>query len=765
MKTNPKLVSTSTLLPFGKVFSCGATLVFIFFSSLSLFAQEANPLLDSLQQVLSKSSDSPQKIDVLNDIAWELKFDEPDQARMYLAQAIELSDKIDYQKGAGQAYNNLGVVETIHENKSKAIANYEKALVIRQELGDKKGVASIYNNIGNLQSELEKYEDALINFQYSLRIREELKDTQKIANVHYNISVTNETWGNYSEALDHIFQCLEISQQMNDQSNIINAYNVIGNIKTELELFEEAKENYEQAMAIALKMEDDWEIATAHNNIGNNKDDFGERSLDDGKFEDAIQKFNEAIESHEAALALRQKMEYADEVSASYNNIGLVYKNIGSYHLKLKEKDAAEKALTKALKSLQKSLRIRTDLEDKKGIMEVYNGIGDVKRRQKKYKEAIKYAHQYLAIANEIDNDKFRQNAYKDLSKAYEATGQYQLALNHQKKYDDLRYDRLDESRTRFNSRREAIFGDRKKQLEIDKKQLEIEKQEAAIQKASIQRKALLGGAAGLLLVLGLLYNRFLLKNKANKTLEEKNSIIAAEQERAESLLLNILPKATADELKAKGSTTAKRYASVSVLFTDFKSFTQVTELMEAEGLVALLDYCYRGFDEIVQKHNIEKIKTIGDAYMCAGGLPETNTTHGVDIVKAALEMQAFMDDLNARREEQGQPILSMRTGIHSGPVVAGIVGSKKFAYDIWGDTVNIAARMESSGEIGRVNISAATYALVKDSFDCVYRGKISAKNKGEIDMYFIGCEQSIDGRRKAQSLPRNLGDQSFPRT
>ncbi len=738
MKTNPQLISTLTLLPFGKVLSRGTLLMLILFSSLSIVAQDANPLLDSLRQVLSNSSDSPQKIDVLNDIAWELKFDDPEEARKYLAQAIELSNKIDYKKGAGQAYNNWGVVETIHENKSKAIANYEKALVIRQELDDKKGVASIYNNIGNLQSELEAYEDALISFQYSLRIREELKDSQKIANVHYNISVTNEIWGNYSEALDHIFQCLEISQQMNDQSNIINAYNVIGNIKTELELFEEAKENYEKAMAIALEMEDDWEIASAHNNIGNNKDDFGERNLDEDDFKAAFQKFKEAIQSHEAALALRQKMEYDDEVSASYNNIGLVYKNIGSYHLKLKEKDAAKQALEKALDYLQKSLNIREELEDKQGIMEVYNGIGDVKRRQEKYKEAIQFANQYLAIANEIGDDKFRQNAYKDLSKAYEATGKYQLALNNQKKYDDLRYDRLDESRTRFNSRREAIFGDRKKQLEIDKKQLEIDKQEAAIQKASLQKKVLIGGAAGLLLVLGLLYNRFLIKNRANKTLEEKNSIIAEEQKRSESLLLNILPKATADELKEKGSTAAKKHTSVSVLFTDFKSFTQVTESMEAEALVALLDYCYRGFDEIVQRHNIEKIKTIGDAYMCAGGLPEANETHAIDIVKAALEMQEFMNKVNAEREALDQPILSMRTGIHTGPVVAGIVGSKKFAYDIWGDTVNIAARMESSSEIGRVNISDATYQLVKNSFECIYRGKISAKNKGEVDMYFV---------------------------
>jgi class 3 adenylate cyclase len=181
------------------------------------------------------------------------------------------------------------------------------------------------------------------------------------------------------------------------------------------------------------------------------------------------------------------------------------------------------------------------------------------------------------------------------------------------------------------------------------------------------------------------------------------------------------------------------RYESVSVLFTDFKSFTTISEQMTPEQLIGELDECFRIFDAIVGIFGLEKIKTIGDSYMCAGGLPTPNDTHPVDVVKAAIEMQHGLQLLMERKKAEGQPALfEMRIGIHTGPVVAGVVGSHKFAYDIWGDTVNTAARMEQGSQPHKINISAATYELVKHRFECTYRGKMAAKNKGEIDMYFV---------------------------
>lgn len=163
-----------------------------------------------------------------------------------------------------------------------------------------------------------------------------------------------------------------------------------------------------------------------------------------------------------------------------------------------------------------------------------------------------------------------------------------------------------------------------------------------------------------------------------------------------------------------------------------------MSENLSAQELVNEINYCYSAFDNIVTKYGIEKIKTIGDAYMCAGGLPVANKTNAFDTVNAAIEMRDFINNEKQKRIEQGLPFFEIRIGCNTGPVVAGIVGIKKFAYDIWGDTVNIAARMESSGETGKVNISGGTYELLKDNFNCTHRGKIEAKNKGIIDMYFV---------------------------
>ena len=213
---------------------------------------------------------------------------------------------------------------------------------------------------------------------------------------------------------------------------------------------------------------------------------------------------------------------------------------------------------------------------------------------------------------------------------------------------------------------------------------------------------------------------------------------ISKGKKRSDELLLNILPEETAEELKATGTAKAKSFDRVSVLFTDFKNFTQASEKLSPEELVAEINHCYSEFDRIITKYGIEKIKTIGDSYMCAGGLPVTNDTHPFDVVSAGLEMVEFIERSKHERIAKGQPYFELRLGVHTGPVVAGIVGIKKFAYDIWGDTVNTASRMESSGSVGKVNISGSTYELIKDKFTCTHRGKIEAKNKGVIDMYFV---------------------------
>lgn len=221
------------------------------------------------------------------------------------------------------------------------------------------------------------------------------------------------------------------------------------------------------------------------------------------------------------------------------------------------------------------------------------------------------------------------------------------------------------------------------------------------------------------------------------------------EQARSESLLLNILPTQIATELKENGAAKPVRVDNATVMFTDFVGFTRISEKLSPEAVVDELDKCFSYFDQVTEKYGLEKLKTIGDSFMCAGGLPTANRTHAVDCCLAALEIQAFMSQMKEIKYQQGLDYWELRLGINTGPLVAGVVGQKKFAYDVWGDTVNTASRLESSGIPGKINISLTTFGLVKDIFNCEHRGQIEAKNKGNIDMYFlngIGRDMSIGG-------------------
>ncbi len=211
---------------------------------------------------------------------------------------------------------------------------------------------------------------------------------------------------------------------------------------------------------------------------------------------------------------------------------------------------------------------------------------------------------------------------------------------------------------------------------------------------------------------------------------------IAREKKRSESLLLNILPAETAKELKKNGRVEAVKFDQVTVLFTDFVGFSKVAEAVEPEQLVKSIDHYFREFDDVSSKHGLEKIKTVGDSYMCACGLPTANPAHAVNVIRAAMEMI----DLVTRelRSPNGLSHFEIRIGVHTGPVVAGIVGIKKWQYDIWGDTVNIASRMETNSEPGRINISETTYQEIREHFACTYRGEIEVKNHGALKMYFV---------------------------
>ena len=297
-------------------------------------------------------------------------------------------------------------------------------------------------------------------------------------------------------------------------------------------------------------------------------------------------------------------------------------------------------------------------------------------------------------------------------------------------------------------SQRQAQY-EYEKQKALDDKEHE---KELAVEVEEKEKQTILVYAAsiGFILVVAFLVyavNRLKITRRQKKTIEnQKEEVDKAyvnlniEKAKGEELLLNILPEEIADELKEKGAADAKLMDNVTVLFTDFKGFTELSEKLSAKDLVSEINTCFSAFDRIMDTYHVEKIKTIGDAYMAAGGLPVPNDTHALDVIHAALDIHSFMLNLAEEKKRKGEPFFEIRIGVHTGPVVAGIVGVKKFQYDIWGDTVNTASRMESSGGVGKVNVSTSTYELIKDNpnFDFESRGEIEAKGKGKLQMYFV---------------------------
>jgi class 3 adenylate cyclase len=356
------------------------------------------------------------------------------------------------------------------------------------------------------------------------------------------------------------------------------------------------------------------------------------------------------------------------------------------------------------------------------------NRYGQFLARQGRFRMAIeKFTLSYNIC---LDYSYFGKMEYmltasRQLEKLYRQVGDYRNAW-----YYAMANLKISDSIAAITKKDQLMAEDVKR--ERQKKELEMLQDKQQIRQGKTQRDMMAGGAVFFVIVSLLIYRNFRNQKRLNRLLDES-------KRKSDELLLNILPQETAEELRTTGTAKAKRFEEVTVMFTDFKDFTQASELMSAEELVNEINFYFSEFDRIISQHNIEKIKIIGDSYMCAGGLPVPNATHACDVVEAALELQEFMITQKIERSGRGAPFFELRIGIHTGPVVAGIVGIKKFAYDIWGDTVNTASRMENCGEPNRVNISGETYERIKNRFKCIHRGKVKAKHKGEIDMYFVG--------------------------
>jgi adenylate cyclase len=389
---------------------------------------------------------------------------------------------------------------------------------------------------------------------------------------------------------------------------------------------------------------------------------------------------------------------------------------------------------TKALDYTTRGLKIDEKIGDQSGIAVALGNIGSIYFKQGNYPKALGYCQKGYNLAMTLGVFQEQKKACQCLYDTYKALGKGNDALVYLEKMNVIN-DSLNAEET-SKKLQQMEFAKVMLQDSIAKAEearvIDEAHKEEVHQKNQI-RNWLIGAALLLLLLARGLYIRW-------RFVKHSKAVLQIEKDRSENLLLNILPADIAEELKQKGKADARDFDMVSIIFTDFKGFTEASAKLSAQDLVAEINACFEVFDGIMAKYGIEKIKTIGDAYMAAGGLPVPSADSVKNTVMAALEMQAFISKRKTIMDAQNKLAFEMRVGIHTGPVVAGIVGVRKFQYDIWGDTVNTASRMESSGEVGKVNISESTYELLKNNIDFAFesRGKIAAKGKGEVQMYFV---------------------------
>lgn len=510
--------------------------------------------------------------------------------------------------------------------------------------------------------------------------------------------------GELHEALKAYYNSMEWAKKDNDDElsasllvSFADTYSMIGNS-------ESAEKYYDEALTLLRKVNDSVSLASALLNAG-------DEYYKTGQYDKALSNFAESGALFELLNS---------QIGKAYNkgNIGMVYAKQGKDKL-------AESNMNEAIAILEEN-------EDYYPISEFLNYMSNLYQDQNKYAKAIEYAQHSLELGLKYGLKDQISDANLQLSQLLENTGNTNKAFDYYKTHIIYR-----DSVINLENVEKSMH------LEIDKKELEAKSAENEAAKDRLQlvnerqkgktNRIILFATVGVLFLIGLLaFGLF----RRNKFVRATNKIIMFERERSDKLLLNILPAETAQELKEKGRVEAKKYPFVTVLFSDIVGFTSYAEHLSPEDLVKTIDHYFSKFDLIMEKYGLEKIKTIGDAYMAVGGLSFDAVHQAKEMVLAAKEMADFA--VGAKADVATKASFDIRIGINTGTVVAGVVGTKKFAYDIWGDTVNIASRMESNSAPGRINISEDTYQLIKHDFECDYRGKLAVKNKGELKMYFI---------------------------
>jgi len=567
--------------------------------------------------------------------------------------------------------NLLGELSNAYEtiDPNEGIKYATRERVLANKIHWQKGEAAAWNNLGNNHYYKGAMPDALQAYFQAMRLHEKIGNESGIGAAFGNIGNVYQRQKNYPKALEYQFKALKVAEKFDDKMRMLTSYGNIGWIYTQQGNYDEALKYQMKALHIAQTQNDKIGISRQYTNTS--------------VMYTGLKQYSTALIYCFKALRIAQEIGDKRAIAINLGNIGENYYEI-AVNKDLFPADSLVKGTSEANLSL-----------------------------------SVEYLKKSVAGAQEAQLWAAVPEFSEYLSKALMQRGDHKGALSAFKYGIDVR-DSL------YNIANNEKISDLETQRALELKDKDIQIASLEVARKRNERWAYIGGIVVLLLILGILLRSF-------RRQRISNALLATEKQRSDDLLLNILPTEVAEELKINGKAKARHFDNVSVLFTDFVNFTKAAEQLSPQALVDELHECFTAFDVIMERHGLEKIKTVGDAYLAVCGLPNSDPLHARKTVLAAADILAFMTDPDKKHRAFG-----IRIGVNSGSVIAGIVGVKKFAYDIWGDTVNIAARMEQHGETDRINISQSTYELVKNDFSCTYRGDISAKNKGEIAMYFI---------------------------
>lgn len=587
-----------------------------------------------------------------------------------------------------------------------AIKYSQESIEIGYSINYKSGIALALKNIGLSYYTKGDYFEVLNYWTQSQAVYDSIGDKNGVSNILNNLGSVYFNQGDDAKAIEFYLKALRVAEETGDQLRIASVYLNIGNVYlNKPETHNMALDYLNRGLSLSEKLKE-------YDAIGNASVNIGEIYYLGKNYDSALFYFQKSLTAFE--------IDGGGSAPYSLNNIGKVYTEKGQY--------------VSAIMNHNEAFTLAEQTGDDLQIAQSLIGIGNAYRFSNRFNYALEPYLKAEIISKSIDALKELQETYVGLSITYSNLGDFTNAFKYQTLLTEINYEIYNTANDKKIQSLQFSYDIEVKQKEIegfikDKKLQDIEiKQQKYVKYAAI--------IVGIILFLlaGGLFNRY-------RFIRRTNQIIEKEKERSDELLLNILPEETAEELKENGTAKARSYSNVSILFTDFKGFTELSATLSPTALVKEIHHCYMAFDKIMVRHGVEKIKTIGDAYMAAGGLPMPNSSHPVDVTLAAIEIKEFMDKLIKVRKKAGKPYFEIRIGIHSGPVVAGVVGTHKFAYDIWGDTVNIASRMESNSEPGKINISETTHELIKNRFECSSRGSIAVKGAGKKAMYFVEKE------------------------